>query len=84
VLVAPTCDPSYTGGRDQKDQGLKPASANSLQDPISKTPVIKNGWWSGSDIGPEFKPQYHKQKQNKNPVYHLISLDNCLEKWLMQ
>jgi hypothetical protein len=30
VLVARTCNPCYSGGRDQKDQGLKPAWANSL------------------------------------------------------
>jgi hypothetical protein len=33
-------------------------AANSLQDPISKKPITKKGWWSGSDIGPEFKSQY--------------------------
>jgi hypothetical protein len=30
VLVAHTCNPSYSGGRDQKDLGSKPAQANSL------------------------------------------------------
>jgi hypothetical protein len=34
--VAHACDPSYSGGSDQKDRGLKPAQANSSQDPISK------------------------------------------------
>jgi hypothetical protein len=33
VLVAPTCNPNYSGGRDQEDHGLKPALANSLRDP---------------------------------------------------
>jgi hypothetical protein len=28
--VAHTCNPSYSGGRDQEDGGLKPAWANSL------------------------------------------------------
>jgi hypothetical protein len=36
VLVAHTCKPSYSGGRDQEDLGLKPAWANSLRDPILK------------------------------------------------
>jgi hypothetical protein len=27
--VAHTCNPSYSGGRDQEDHGLKPAQANS-------------------------------------------------------
>jgi hypothetical protein len=36
VPVAPAYNPSYSGGRDQEDQGLKPALESSLQDPISK------------------------------------------------
>jgi hypothetical protein len=35
-LVAHACNPSYSGDRDQDDQGLKPAQANSSQDPILK------------------------------------------------
>jgi hypothetical protein len=34
--MAHACNPSYSGGRDQEDPGLKPALANSLQAPISK------------------------------------------------
>jgi hypothetical protein len=30
VPVAPTCNPSYSGGRDQEDRGLKPAQAYNL------------------------------------------------------
>jgi hypothetical protein len=41
--VARTCNPSNSGGRDQKNHGLKPAQANSSQDPISKTPITKKG-----------------------------------------
>jgi hypothetical protein len=41
--VAHTCNPSYTGGRDQEDHGLKPAQANSLKDPILKNPISKIG-----------------------------------------
>jgi hypothetical protein len=29
-------NPSYSGGRNQEDHDLKPAQANSSQDPISK------------------------------------------------
>jgi hypothetical protein len=44
VLVAHTCNPSYSGSRDQEDLGLKPAQANSSQDPISKKkPSQKKG-----------------------------------------
>jgi hypothetical protein len=42
--VAHTCNPSYLGGRDQEDQGSKPAWANSLRDPISKILVTKQCW----------------------------------------
>jgi hypothetical protein len=38
VLVAHTCNPSYSGGRDQEDHGSKPAQANNLGDPILKIP----------------------------------------------
>jgi hypothetical protein len=36
VPVAHACNPSYAGGRDQKDRGQKPAWVNSSQDIISK------------------------------------------------
>jgi hypothetical protein len=31
--VAHTCNPSYSGGRDQEDHSSKPVQANSLQNP---------------------------------------------------
>jgi hypothetical protein len=36
--VAHTCNPSYSGDRDQENLGSEPAQANSLRDPISKSP----------------------------------------------
>jgi hypothetical protein len=50
--VAHTCNPSYSGGRDQEDPGLKPVRGNSSGDPISKKPITKMGWWSGSRCRP--------------------------------
>jgi hypothetical protein len=44
-----TCNPSYSGGRDQEDHSSKPAQANSSRDPISKNPSQKRA-------GGEFKP----------------------------
>jgi hypothetical protein len=41
ALVAHTCNPTYSGGRDQEDHGSKPAWANSLRDPILKKPHYK-------------------------------------------
>jgi hypothetical protein len=41
--VAHTYNPSYSGGRDQEDHGLKPGQGNSSQDPISKMPIMIKG-----------------------------------------
>jgi hypothetical protein len=43
ALVAHTCNPSYSGSRDQEDRSLKPAQANSVQDPIAKKLITKKG-----------------------------------------
>jgi hypothetical protein len=48
VLVAHACNPSYSGGRDQENHGLKTARANSSQDCISKITNTKNGRQSDS------------------------------------
>jgi hypothetical protein len=41
--VAHICNPSYLGGRDQKDHGSKPAQANSSARPYLKKPFAKTG-----------------------------------------
>jgi hypothetical protein len=46
ALVVHTCNPSYSGGRDQEDQGLKPAQANSLREQIAWETVYSE------DLGP--------------------------------
>jgi hypothetical protein len=62
ALVAP----SYLGGRDQEDHSLKPAGANSLQDPILKKPFTEKGWWSGSRCKPLVQgPVLQKNKKQK-------------------
>jgi hypothetical protein len=38
MLVAHTCNPSYSEGKDQEDRGLKSAWENSSRDPILKIP----------------------------------------------
>jgi hypothetical protein len=43
VLVAHTCNPSHSGGRDQEDHSLKPTWAISSRDPILKKPFTKKG-----------------------------------------
>jgi hypothetical protein len=42
-MVANTCNPSYSGGKDQEDLGSKPAQANSSRDPILKKTHHKKG-----------------------------------------
>jgi hypothetical protein len=36
-----TCNPRYSGGRDQEVRNSRPAQANSLRDLISKKPITK-------------------------------------------
>jgi hypothetical protein len=52
ALAAHTCNPSYSGSRDEEDPGLKPAQPNSSQDPISKKSITEKGWWNGSRCRP--------------------------------
>jgi hypothetical protein len=55
----------YPESRDQEDRSSKLARVNSFQDSILKKKPItkKRGWWSGSGVGLEFKPQYRKHTQ---------------------
>jgi hypothetical protein len=43
ALVAHTCHPSYSGGRDQEDCSSKPAQANSSVRPYLEKPFTKIG-----------------------------------------
>jgi hypothetical protein len=43
VPVAHTCNPSYSGGRDQEDHNMKPTQANSSGDLSSKKTLHKKG-----------------------------------------
>jgi hypothetical protein len=62
ALVAHACNPSYSGGRDQEDQSLKAAPANSSWDPISKkTHHKKRAGGMAQGLGPEFTPSTTKK-----------------------
>jgi hypothetical protein len=64
VLVAHTCNPSYSGDGDQEDCCWKPAWKNSSLRPYLNKMLHKNrvgGVAQGE--GPEFKPQYCKKKK---------------------
>jgi hypothetical protein len=60
--VTYACNPSYSGGRDQEDLGLKPARANSLWDYFEKNPSQKRARGMAQDV-PKFKPQSSKKKK---------------------
>jgi hypothetical protein len=63
ALVAHTCNPSYSGGRDQQDRGSKPAQSNSSTRPYhKKNPSQKRAGRVAQGVGLEFKAQYCKKK----------------------
>jgi hypothetical protein len=63
--VTYTCNPSYSGGRDPEDCGLKSSWANSSWEPISKIPNTKRAGGVAQGVGSEFKPHYAKKKKKK-------------------
>jgi hypothetical protein len=65
TMVAHTCNPSYSGGRDQEDSSSEPAQANSSQNPILKISITKKAGGVAQGKGPEFKPKYHKKNKTK-------------------
>jgi hypothetical protein len=65
-MVAHSCNPIYSGGRDQEDRVSKPAQANSLWDPIQKIPITKRTGGAAQGEGAEFKPQHWKKKNCNN------------------
>jgi hypothetical protein len=69
VTVAHAYNPSYSGGRDQEDCGLKPAWANSLQDLILKKTDHKKGL---KVLALSSNPSTAKIKNKKIPNYKAI------------
>jgi hypothetical protein len=67
VVVAHACNPSYLGGWDWEDQDLKPAWAESSQDPHLQNNQSKMDFRTKSSgivptlqvESPEFKPHSH-------------------------
>jgi hypothetical protein len=62
--VAHACNPSYSGGRDQEDCGLKPAWANRSWDPISKKLITQKGWWNGIRCRPWVQTPVPQEKKS--------------------
>jgi hypothetical protein len=67
--VAHNCNPSYSGGRDQKDHSLKPAWENSLRPHLEKTLHKNRAGGAAQGEGLKFKPQYSKRKKETNNKY---------------
>jgi hypothetical protein len=63
--VAHTCNPSYSGGRDQEDHSSKPARKIVLKTLSRKNPSQKRAGGVAQGVDPEFKPQYCKNKKQK-------------------
>jgi hypothetical protein len=73
--VAHACKLSYSGGRDQEDYSSKPAQVNNSWDSISEKKLHKNRAGGVAHCeGPEFKPQYCKDKTKQNKTSTLNSL----------
>jgi hypothetical protein len=54
-----TCNPSYSGGRDQEDCDSKPAWGNSSARPyLKKNPSQKRAGGVAQGVGSEVTPQY--------------------------
>jgi hypothetical protein len=70
--MAYTCNSNYSGGRDQENQGSKPAQADDSRDPISKKPNTKKGCGVAQGVGHEFKPP--NPKTNKLMLNVLITI----------
>jgi hypothetical protein len=73
MLVAHTCNLSYSGGRDQEDGSSKPAQANSSQAPISKILITKRVGGVAQVEGPQFKSQYYKKKKKEREICSTLS-----------
>jgi hypothetical protein len=71
VPVAHACNPSYSGGRDQEDQGSKPNPGKQFMTPyLEKNLHKKRAGGVAQDVGSEFKLQYYKKKKKKIPEFN--------------
>jgi hypothetical protein len=71
VPVADTCNPSYSGGRDQEDRDSKSAQVKRLGDPITKNKTKQNK--KITKKGKKKKKKKEKQKGKLHTVMMTIS-----------
>jgi hypothetical protein len=57
-VLAYTCNPSYSGGRDQEDCGSEPARQIVCKTLSQKNLQQNRAGGVAQGVGPEFKPQY--------------------------
>jgi hypothetical protein len=63
--MAHACNPGYPEDRDQDDCVQSHPRQIVLQDPISKNLLhTQKRVLKGQGVDPDFKPQYHKTKEN--------------------
>jgi hypothetical protein len=88
-MVIHTCNPSYSGGRDQEDRGSKPTQENSSQDPLSKKTLHKIrlvAWIKVKAVSS--RPVPHQKKKKKLDVlahtYHFSYTGNINRRTVVQ
>jgi hypothetical protein len=66
--VAHACNPSYSGGSDQEDHGLKTTPGKQFARPYlgKKKPSQNRAGRVAQVGGPEFKTQHYKKQINKH------------------
>jgi hypothetical protein len=77
VPVRHTCNPSYSGGRDQEDYDLKPSQANVHEALSQKKHPKKRAGGVAQGVGPEFKLQYCIKKKRIG-MSNYIRFNLCL------
>jgi hypothetical protein len=65
ALVAHTYNPHYSEGRDEEDHGLKPAQANTSQNPVLKNLSQNKTGRVAQGEGPEFKPSKRRRREEE-------------------
>jgi hypothetical protein len=60
-LVAHTCNPTYSGGRDHDDLSSKPSRQIVPETLSQKNHSQKRAGGVAQGVDPEFKSQYHKK-----------------------
>jgi hypothetical protein len=60
-----TCNPTYSGDRDQGDRGLKPALGKQFERPYLKKTITKRGGIVAHGADPKSPPPNHKKKKKK-------------------